>query len=266
MFRKILALVLTVSLFSSTTLLTTALADEHQPSEYLEYNTINLDDMTANNMPNLQINFLGTLSGSQILGQPVTNRFPEEFSGTIPLYGFLNGIAYLPNNTNIYKIAIDKFKSIEPVGDAYEILSAYRANGFGKSWEVKHNIKLATEAISGTIIEPEEIFDFLKLTGPLSSETGYEQAFITNNWAYYEDYGGGVSILSSALYSAIIHNPNIEVTARSSHTPTLINFPEEMDASIYDGKEFRFVNHYPFKIQVEIYPTDNSCLVLIKKA
>lgn len=64
-----------------------------------------------------------------------------------------------------------------------------------------------------------------------------------------------------------MHNPHIEVTVREAHSHEESLFiPKDMDASIYNGKDLKFINHYEFSIKVEVYLTDSQCLVLIRRA
>lgn len=51
-----------------------------------------------------------------------------------------------------------------------------------------------------------------------------------------------------------------------SHTEESLFIPKDMDASIYNGKDLKFINHYEFSIKVEVYLTDSQCLVLIRRA
>ena len=54
-----------------------------------------------------------------------------------------------------------------------------------------HNIRMAAEKISGTILYPGEEFDFNQVVGETSEENGYEMAGAYENGEIVESFGGG---------------------------------------------------------------------------
>ena len=237
-----------------------------------EYPELSLQDLEAENMINLNIQYIGILNNA-LEGTPVTTskQFTKIVSGRLPLYGFYDGYAYFPYFNNIYQLPIEKFTNIEPIGN--EIIAACKTSYTDSSGEYTNNILLASELINDFIIEPEATFDFISITGPYSEENGYKPTYITDEKILYTEYGAGVDQVASTIYASIINNPNIEVTKREPHSQSIGEFylPKDMDASVFKGKEFQFINHYPFAIKVEIeyefYSKDatHSILVLIKR-
>ena len=101
------------------------------PDEVKE-NTLHVDQMTMHNMPDLPIQYVGTLE-KRTGGQGVTTKSKLYFKDEIPIYDIIDGFAYFPSGKHIYKISIDKFSKIKNVGSNYEILAAYRTIFYSSS-------------------------------------------------------------------------------------------------------------------------------------
>ena len=126
---------------------------------------------------------------------------------------------------------------------------AYYAGNTGKAT----NLRLACEAINGTILNPGEIFSFNGVVGERTPEKGYQKATIyLSGDSTGSDYGGGVCQVASVLYYTTLHL-DIKQVERTPHVFTVSYVPLGMDAGIYwDSKQdYRFQNtlNYPIKIQ-----------------
>ena len=76
------------------------------PDEIKE-TTLHVGQMTIQNMPELPIQYLGTLS-ERTGGQGVTTKSKLYFKEVIPIYDIIDGFAYFPSGKHIFKISIDK--------------------------------------------------------------------------------------------------------------------------------------------------------------
>ena len=104
------------------------------------------------------------------------------------------------------------------------------------------NVKLAAQAINGTIVQPGEEFSFNKVVGPRTAEKGYQEAAAYNSGAVVQELGGGVCQISSTLYRVVFQS-GMEVTFRRSHTfePNYVT-PGQDAAISWEQPDFRFVN------------------------
>ena len=115
------------------------------------------------------------------------------------------------------------------------------------------NLRLACEAINGTILNPGEIFSFNGVVGERTKEKGYQAATIyLSGDKTGSDYGGGVCQVASVLYYTTLHL-EVKQVERTPHVFTVSYVPLGMDAGIYwDSKQdYRFQNtlNHPIKIQ-----------------
>lgn len=104
------------------------------------------------------------------------------------------------------------------------------------------NVRLAAEAINGTIVQPGEEFSFNKIVGPRTAEKGYQEAAAYNSGEVVQELGGGVCQVSSTLYQ-VAFRAGMNITYRRSHTfePNYVT-PGQDAAISWDYPDFRFVN------------------------
>lgn len=133
-----------------------------------------------------------------------------------------------------------------------DVLGTATTNVSGSSAR-RGNVKLAGEAVNGTILNPGDIFDYNKVVGERTAERGYGAAATYVNGETVDTIGGGICQVSSTVYLASLLS-NLEIVERYAHRywPGYIELG--MDATVsWGGPEFRFKNNtdYPIRIDVE---------------
>ncbi|MBQ8299194.1 MAG: VanW family protein [Clostridia bacterium] len=222
-------------------------------------------DMTSWNMPNLPIQYIGTLT-ERTKAKGVTTKGGLYFKNSIPVYDIIDGFAYFPSGRNIYKMEVERFMGFEEVGPLNQTLAAYRTVYYTSGRGRKHNIELVSSILDGTIIESGATFSYNNTTGPRSAGMGYQIATVIENGQYVEGYGGGVCQVSSTIYAAIMHDPNINVTSRRKHGLEVTYLPYGMDATVsYGSIDLKFVNNYPFSVKLNVFAMDGVCMVTLTK-
>ena len=123
----------------------------------------------------------------------------------------------------------------------YEIIGTYTTETTSNSVRNK-NIRLACEALNGTIIRPGEEFSFNDVVGERTEAKGYGAAAAYNNGEVVQEIGGGVCQVSTTLYNAVLRS-GLKTTKRQSHTfkPTYVT--PGFDATIsWGGPDYKFIN------------------------
>lgn len=118
------------------------------------------------------------------------------------------------------------------------------------SRQQKSNIRVALKALDGTVLQPQEEFSFNRVVGPRTEGRGYRPApsYIGPNSP--ATVGGGICLVSSALYQASLE-AGLTPTERSPHTRTISSVPAGLDATVwYGGKDLRFKNTLPYPIKI----------------
>ena len=80
-----------------------------------------------------------------------------------------------------------------------------------------HNIRLAAQALSGTVLAAGESFSFNAGTGARTAERGYREAPIIREGEYIPGVGGGVCQVSTTLYNAALL-AGLTVTEHHAHS------------------------------------------------
>ena len=117
-----------------------------------------------------------------------------------------------------------------------------------------NNVRLASESINGTILNPGEEFSYNGVVGERTEARGYRPAGAYSGGKLIEEFGGGVCQPSSTLYMAVLR-ADLEVVERYNHSFTVAYTPLGEDATVdYGNLDFRFKNNtnYPVKIVAEL--------------
>lgn len=125
------------------------------------------------------------------------------------------------------------------------------------------NVRLAAEALNGTIVQPGEEFSFNQAVGQRTAEKGYQEAAAYSSGAVVQEIGGGVCQISSTLYRAAF-NAGMEITFRRSHTfePNYVT-PGQDAAISWEQPDFRFVNTSSAPIGIRASYADRKATVSI---
>ena len=118
------------------------------------------------------------------------------------------------------------------------------------------NIRLASEAINGTVLQPGEVFSFNEATGERTRAKGYRTAGAIIDGVMSEDTGGGVCQASTTLFNAVVR-ADLAVVERSAHTfaSAYIDFGE--DAAVnYPNQDFKFRNNTDSPIYIRMWYAD----------
>lgn len=116
------------------------------------------------------------------------------------------------------------------------------------------NLRLACEAINGTVLDPGESFSFNQTVGQRTSGKGYKTAPADASATGEATLGGGISQVSSTLYYAALMS-DLEITSRrpNAFAPSFIDFG--FDAAVsWDLYDFTFRNNlgYPIRIEAQL--------------
>ena len=131
-----------------------------------------------------------------------------------------------------------------------------RSSSYVQDAKRTENLRLACEAINGTIVNPGEIFSFNDVVGERTAEKGYQPATIYGgDGASVDDLGGGVCQVASTIYYTTLYM-DLEQVQREPHMYTVTYVPAGMDATVFydSGLDYQFRNNRenPIKIQANI--------------
>lgn len=114
----------------------------------------------------------------------------------------------------------------------------------------EYNVHLAAGMLSGTIINPGEVFSQNRLLGPYTKEKGYREGPTYIGSQLTTTIGGGVCKISSTLYNVAILS-NLEIVQRYNHSMPVPYVPYGQDATVaYGVKDFKIRNNTDFPIMI----------------
>ena len=135
----------------------------------------------------------------------------------------------------------------------YEEFGTYSTSLENKEENTIYNIKLASEAINGILIKPQEVFSFNKYVGPAEKADGYKESTIIANGIFVNGYGGGICQVSSTLYNVVLL-ANLPIVERYNHSiygEATKYVPLGQDAAIFYGyKNLKFKNNLEHEIVI----------------
>lgn len=113
------------------------------------------------------------------------------------------------------------------------------------------NLRIASEAINGTVIMPGETFDFNVIVGPRTAERGYKKATVfTGANGTAQELGGGICQVASTIFNTCLY-ADVDIRERHQHSQKVSYVPLGRDAAISgEYKNFRWTNNYDFPIKI----------------
>lgn len=115
------------------------------------------------------------------------------------------------------------------------------------------NLKLACNAINGTVINDGEVFSFNGVVGERTAAKGYQSATVYVGTDSKEETGGGICQVASTVYDAALY-ADLEITERAPHTFFVTYVPGGLDATVYWGsQDFCFRNNTGYPIRVDAW-------------
>jgi vancomycin resistance protein VanW len=117
------------------------------------------------------------------------------------------------------------------------------------------NLQVAARKLDGQVIQPAERFSFNQRMGPRTLARGYLPAPSYLGGESPATVGGGICLLSSALYQAALKT-GLRIEQRVPHLRTIHSVPAGLDATVwYGGADLRFINtlSQPIRLNAEIH-------------
>lgn len=152
--------------------------------------------------------------------------------------------------------------SMEEAKNLYKTLASFTTETTNNA-KRNTNVRLAAEALNGTIVQPGEEFSFNAVVGQRTAEKGYQDAAAYNSGEVVQEIGGGVCQMSSTLYRVVFQS-GMKITYRRSHTfePNYVT-PGQDAAISWELPDFRFINESEGPIGIRASYADRKATVSI---
>jgi len=139
-------------------------------------------------------------------------------------------------------------KHLEPIATR---LTSFTTSLGASSRNRVHNVRLACQAIDGTVLLPGDVFSYNDTVGPRVASAGFKEAPVIVRGKLEPGTGGGICQVSSTLYNAILL-ADLEIVLRRHHAFPVHYVPAGRDATVVDGLiDFRFKNRLKHAIAID---------------
>ena len=124
-----------------------------------------------------------------------------------------------------------------------------------------HNIHLAADVLNNTVVAPGQTFSLNDKLGPRTPEKGYVKAPIIVEDGFGEDYGGGISQLTTTLFNAVFFGGYVDVD-HSPHHYYIPRYPLGREATIvFPYVDLKFRNDTKHGVLIHAYYSATSVTV-----
>lgn len=159
--------------------------------------------------------------------------------------------------TSSIELVVEALPALTKTGDMNslgikEIVGIGTSNFAGSPANRRHNIKVGSDSVNGTLVKPGEEFSLLKVLGEVNGDTGYLTELVIKEGKTLPEFGGGLCQVGTTMFRAVIAS-GLPVTMRRNHSYRVQYYePAGTDATIYNPwPDFRFINDLPTYILIQ---------------
>ncbi len=120
-----------------------------------------------------------------------------------------------------------------------------------------HNIRLASERVSGTVLPPHAEFSFNAAVGKRTTENGFRESVVIFDGEFVKGVGGGVCQASTTLFGAALR-AGLEISESRAHSLRVNYVPPSLDAMVSEYSDLKFVNSYDTPVYIKMSVAGNA--------
>ncbi|WP_434595022.1 VanW family protein [Brevibacterium sp. 1718] len=120
------------------------------------------------------------------------------------------------------------------------------------------NLRVAAKRVSGTVLKPGEQFSLNEALGQRTAANGYKPAGVISEGQMKEDYGGGVSQVSTTLFNAAFF-AGFELDEHQAHSRYISRYPEGRESTLdWSSIDMKFTNNSKTPVVLDMYLKDGE--------
>lgn len=163
-------------------------------------------------------------------------------------------------SATVHYIPIKPTETTDSLKEKTKLLASFSTNYSTCTDNKKHNIKLASKMLNGTIILPKKDLSFNEIVGERSESRGFKESKIIVNGEYIDGFGGGVCQVSSTIFNAWLL-ANLTVKESRNHSLPTSYLPLGFDATVSNTQDLRVTNCGDYEIYLQLIATENDLTV-----
>lgn len=127
--------------------------------------------------------------------------------------------AYLSFPNKVYNGSYSKVTS-----SSYSNLYASYSSKYVNNKNRTTNLRIASKAIDGTVIQPGQTFSFNKVVGKRTKSRGYKEAYVFSGSGTVMGVGGGICQVASTMFNTALL-ANVSIVERHQHSQRVTYVP-----------------------------------------
>lgn len=136
--------------------------------------------------------------------------------------------------------------------DVSDVMSEF-STGYSSEPNRDTNLKVAAKKVSGTVVQPGEQFSLNEAIGQRTAANGYKAAGVISDGQMKEDFGGGVSQVSTTLFNAAFF-AGFDLDEHQAHSRYISRYPEGREATLdWSTIDMKFTNNSKQPIVLDMY-------------
>lgn len=145
----------------------------------------------------------------------------------------------------------------------YILLGSYTTTYTTNDVARERNMLVTAACLNFRCIPPKTEFSFNRAVGAVTAAKGFVPApVIEDDGSLKYELGGGMCQVSSTLYNAVL-TAGLPVLERHPHSRPVSYVPPGRDATVYDDKDFRFLNDRGYPLLLRLWIGDGQLTVAI---
>ena len=127
------------------------------------------------------------------------------------------------------------------------------STGYNSEPNRDNNLRVATKKVSGTVIKPGEQFSLNEALGQRTAANGYKPAGVISEGQMKEDFGGGVSQVSTTLFNAAFF-AGFDLDEHRAHSRYISRYPEGRETTLdWSSIDLKFTNTSKSPVVLDMY-------------
>lgn len=115
------------------------------------------------------------------------------------------------------------------------------------------NLRVASDKVSGTVLKPGEQFSLNDTLGQRTAANGYKPAGVISGGQMKEDFGGGVSQVSTTLFNAA-YFAGFQLDEHRAHSRYISRYPEGRETTLdWRSIDLKFTNTSDTPVVLDMY-------------
>ncbi|WP_209373622.1 VanW family protein [Brevibacterium renqingii] len=136
--------------------------------------------------------------------------------------------------------------------DVSKVVSEF-STGYSSKPNRDNNLRVASKKVSGTVLQPGEQFSLNETLGQRTAANGYKPAGVISDGQMKEDFGGGVSQVSTTLFNAAFF-AGFDLDEHQAHSRYISRYPEGRETTLdWSSIDLKFTNNSKTPVVLDMY-------------